>query len=89
MQRVLTPKEVLLVVQSDHAPNACALMLSSLIVGLDLEVFRAVEADLNITRLIDIYGGCERILKTPVPLSYTRQVSSTADGAMAPFADSQ
>ena len=82
MQRILTPKEVTHVVQAD---NACALMLSSLIVGLELEVFRAVEADQNVTRLIDIYGGCERILKTPVPLSYTRQGSTNSEVTLSPL----
>lgn len=76
VQRILNPKEVTYVVQCDHAPSACALMLSSLIASLELPLFRAVEADQNVTKLVDIYGGCERILKTPVPLSYTRQAST-------------
>lgn len=29
----------------------------------------------NITTFHDILGGCERILRTPVPLSYTRHTS--------------
>ena len=31
--------------------------------------------DANITELEDICGSCERILKTPIPLSYTRHTS--------------
>lgn len=61
--------------QCEHGPNACTLMLSNLVKQLDLPLFRSVEVDQNITRLIDFYGGCERILKTPVPLSYTRYSS--------------
>ena len=72
MQRILNPKEVEYVIQCDHAPNACTLMLSSLTTSLNLPLFQSVEVDQNVTRLVDIYGGCERILKTPVPLSYTR-----------------
>ena len=72
MQKVLQPAEVQWVVQREHAPGGCALMLSSMTKSLDLPLFRSVEVDQNITRLIDIYGGCERIMKTPVPLSYTR-----------------
>lgn len=30
--------------------------------------------DENITVLQDIMGGCERIFRTPIPLSFTRQV---------------
>lgn len=72
MQHVLLPAEVQWVTQCEHGPNACTLMLSSLVKQLDLPLFRAVELDVNITRLVDFYGGCERIMKTPVPLSYTR-----------------
>ena len=72
VQRILLPGEVKWVVQCEHPPSGCALMLSSLVLKLDLPLFRAVEVDQNITKLVDIYGGCERILKTPVPLSYTR-----------------
>lgn len=75
MQHVLLPAEVEWVMQREHGPNACTLMLSSLVKQLDLPLFRSVEVDQNITRLIDFYGGCERILKTPVPLSYTRCIS--------------
>lgn len=28
--------------------------------------------DQNLTQFEDVLGGCERILKTPIPLSYTR-----------------
>jgi|LauGreDrversion2_5_1035112.scaffolds.fasta_scaffold89906_2 predicted membrane chloride channel (bestrophin family) len=31
--------------------------------------------DLNITAFEDVLGGCERIYKTPIPLSYTRLTS--------------
>ena len=78
MQHVLLPVEVQWVMQCEHGPNACALVLSSLVKQLDLPLFRAIEVDQNITRLIDFYGGCERILKTPVPLSYTRYISQLA-----------
>lgn len=76
MQSILLPAEVEWVVHCDHGPNACTLMLSRLVSQLDLPLFRSVEVDQNITRLIDVYGGCERIMKTPVPLSYTRYAIS-------------
>lgn len=72
MQTVLQPAEVQWVLKRDHTPNACTLVLSSMCKRLDLPLFRSVEVDQNITKLVDIYGGCERIMKTPVPLSYTR-----------------
>ena len=71
----MLPTEVQWLMQCEHGPNACTLMLSSLAKQLDLPLFRSIEVDQNITRLIDIYGGCERIMKTPVPLSYTRYLA--------------
>ena len=79
VQGVLLPAEVQWVLQCDHAPNACTLILSSLVKQLDLPLFRSIDVDQNITRLIDFYGGCERIMKTPVPLSYTRCISKPQD----------
>ena len=29
----------------------------------------------NLTAFVDCLGGCERILRTPIPLYYTRQVA--------------
>lgn len=31
--------------------------------------------DENLTVFADVTGGCERILRTPIPLSYTRHTS--------------
>ena len=35
----------------------------------------ACRMDENLTALEDMVGGCERILRTPIPLSYTRHTS--------------
>ena len=31
--------------------------------------------DVNLTAFEDVLGGCERIYKTPIPVSYTRLTS--------------
>lgn len=31
--------------------------------------------DMNLTAFEDVLGGCERIYKTPIPVSYTRLTS--------------
>lgn len=35
----------------------------------------AYRMDENLTVFADVTGGCERILRTPIPLSYTRHTS--------------
>lgn len=38
----------------------------------------ALRMDENLTAFADCLGGCERILRTPIPLSYTRRVQRAA-----------
>jgi predicted membrane chloride channel (bestrophin family) len=40
----------------------------------------AYRMDENLTVYSDVTGGCERILRTPIPLSYTRCVSEWKQG---------
>mmetsp|Transcript_47021 Transcript_47021/g.89766 ORF Transcript_47021/g.89766 Transcript_47021/m.89766 type:complete len:124 (+) Transcript_47021:59-430(+) len=40
-----------------------------------MNTLQASRMDENITTFSDILGACERILKTPIPLSYTRHTS--------------
>jgi predicted membrane chloride channel (bestrophin family) len=46
----------------------------------------AIRMEENLTSFEDCLGGCERILKTPIPLSYTRCVNGhlAPDAAPAP-----
>ena len=37
--------------------------------------FQALQMQQNITTFEDILGGCERLLRTPIPVSYTRHTS--------------
>jgi hypothetical protein len=47
-------------------------VLSEIVRNAKMDVAPTKVMDMNITSFEDALGGCERILKTPVPLSYTR-----------------
>jgi putative membrane protein len=61
----------------EHMPTAVALELGSLLregleLGMDrLAMLRALEER---DKLVDHIGGCERILKTPLPMAYSIQI---------------
>ncbi|KDD74270.1 bestrophin [Helicosporidium sp. ATCC 50920] len=76
LQGVLLPAEFSLLRECDHR-CALALALMSEVVqrarGLDRGQRRCLDA--NLTALGDTVGVCERILRTPIPLSYSRHTS--------------
>ena len=50
-------------------------MLSELTRQLKVDAFQALQMQENVTFFYDALGGCERLLRTPLPLSYTRHTS--------------
>jgi predicted membrane chloride channel (bestrophin family) len=46
--------------------------MSELIVQAPLEPWQKLQLGEALATFYDAVGGCERILKTPIPLSYTR-----------------
>jgi ion channel-forming bestrophin family protein len=50
-------------------------VLSELIQAADLTPNQQWYLHSNLTELNDILGGCERILRTPIPIAYTRHTS--------------
>jgi ion channel-forming bestrophin family protein len=67
----------------EHMPTAVALEIGSLLrqgleLGMDrLAMLRALEER---DRLIDHIGGCERILKTPMPMAYSIEIRRRSAG---------
>jgi putative membrane protein len=66
------------VASADHMPSAVALALGLLLreaaEGLGMDRFAFLRAEEERARLVDHIGGCERILKTPLPLAYSIQI---------------
>lgn len=53
----------------------CLQVLSHIIEGSGITEFQKLQMQENITTFEDILGGCERLLRTPIPVSYTRHTS--------------
>ncbi|KAI3425146.1 hypothetical protein D9Q98_008917 [Chlorella vulgaris] len=86
---ILKPEEVKALVASTHRPNYCMQVLTACLKSAQLPAAvtsnsdatgcvpagAAYRMDENLTVYSDVTGGCERILRTPIPLSYTRHTS--------------
>ena len=59
---------------SAHRPNFILQVLSEMIGESCILTPERFRMDENLTFFADALGACERILKTPIPLSYTRWV---------------
>ena len=53
----------------------CLQVMSHIIEGVGINDFQRLQMQQNITTFEDILGGCERLLRTPIPVSYTRHTS--------------
>jgi ion channel-forming bestrophin family protein len=66
------------IARADHAPSAVALKLATLLqearTAEKLDNFSFLQADRERAMLIDHLGGCERILKTPLPVVYAIKI---------------
>jgi predicted membrane chloride channel (bestrophin family) len=75
LEGVLLPDELEKLLSCTHRPNYVARVLGVIVRNAqipDPNVFRMGE---NITFFADACGACERIFKTPIPLSWTRHTS--------------
>ena len=61
---------------ADHMPNVAAYVLARLLRGAEagMSPFAFVQVDRERAMLIDHLGGCERILKTPLPRVYAIKI---------------
>ena len=75
LSKTLLPHEVDQVLLATHRPNYVLQVLSEIVKEARAGAAPTMRMDDNITTFEDCLGGCERILKTPVPLSYTRHTS--------------
>ncbi len=64
-----------MVLQSVHAPNLAMQAMAEIIARARLNAAQRFRIDENLTAFEDYVGACERILRTPIPVSYTRHTS--------------
>jgi predicted membrane chloride channel (bestrophin family) len=72
LQNVLEPHELDYLASANHRPLAVLQAMSSLLTAAELDANMRCHVDENLTVMEDVLGACERILRTPIPLSYTR-----------------
>jgi predicted membrane chloride channel (bestrophin family) len=65
-------------VTSPHPPNFCILVLSHAVSSSGLQDFAVVRLQEALTQLSINLSACDRILNTPIPLSYTRCAAAAA-----------
>lgn len=72
LQGILPPGELSDLAASPHPPNYVLGILSELVASTCFSSPERYRMEQNITFFHDCHGKCERILMTPIPLSYTR-----------------
>jgi ion channel-forming bestrophin family protein len=90
--RLIGPAEAEQVIAAQHMPSAVAALIGASLRDardrLGLDGFALLRIDPERAALIDDIGGCERILKTPLPLAYRVEIRRIliAFIAASPFA---
>lgn len=72
---ILAPEELELLLVAHHRPSFALSVLTELGAAAPLRESHRIRLDENLTYFEDAVGSCERILRTPIPLSYTRHTS--------------
>ena len=75
MQGVLLPHEIQLLMHHEHhKPNFVLAVLTQVVDNLPTTDARKQAMDHSLTKFHQAVGSCERMIKTPIPRSYTRLV---------------
>ncbi|KAI7842508.1 hypothetical protein COHA_003862 [Chlorella ohadii] len=75
VSHILTANEVAALMASAHRPNFVLQVMAETIRAARPHELARMRMDDNLTFFEDAMGSCERILRTPIPLSYTRHTS--------------
>ncbi|KFM28033.1 UPF0187 protein, chloroplastic [Auxenochlorella protothecoides] len=75
LEGILTRDEVDALTGATHRPCFVLAALSQVVAAAGLDPQLRQRLDTNLTAFEDCIGGCERILRTPIPQSYTRHTS--------------
>lgn len=75
LEGLLDEEELASVMSASHRPNHVLQVMSELVYSASMGDMERANMDRNLTQFHDNVGACERIFKTPIPLSYTRLTS--------------
>ena len=75
LRRILSEEEAALLLAAQSKPSFALAVLTELAAAAPVRESQRIRLDENLTFFTDCCGTCERILRTPIPLSYTRHTS--------------
>ncbi|KAH7301381.1 hypothetical protein KP509_23G022700 [Ceratopteris richardii] len=75
LQSFLSEEDLDFILSANHRPHRLIQLMSQTLSLINLDHERKVYLDENISRFITSLNVCERIIRTPIPLSYTRLTS--------------
>lgn len=75
LKDILPEPELRAILSAENRPNYAISMMSIIMEEGRVPDVARVRMDENLTSFSDSLGACERILKTPIPLTYTRHTS--------------
>ncbi|CAL5220646.1 g2691 [Coccomyxa viridis] len=75
LQRTLLPNEKEALMAAEHRPNFILRIMTEVVWQADLMEGQCMRLDETLSFFEEQIGTCERLLKTPIPLSYTRHTS--------------
>lgn len=73
--KVLKPEELDMLEKSNHRPVQTLLAMSQVVQSAKVDPILQSTMSNNITAFHDILGGCERLIRAPIPVSFTRHTA--------------
>jgi predicted membrane chloride channel (bestrophin family) len=64
--------------ERQHRPCSVAAVMSAVLARAHLDSVQRSVLDGQLTEYMSMMGGCERILKTPIPAAYSRWAGAAA-----------
>merc|ERR1719198_2897550 len=75
LSSILEPDELDAAISDPHPPLHILFVMSQIVQRADLRPIQGARMDENLTTFNDVLGACERIMRCPIPLPYTRHTS--------------
>lgn len=75
LRGVLLPHELQYLHDCKHRPNAVCQALSDAVNALDCHPYKSMQINKQVSELMQMTGGMERLYRQPIPSSYTRHTS--------------
>eukprot|EP00798_Chlamydomonas_sp_ICE-L_P018760 gene18760-25292_t len=72
---LLSDSELQVLQNAEHKPNKIIHIISQIIRDSKVGSVANAQMSANLTQFNDILGGCERLLRAPIPVSYTRHTA--------------